>query len=324
MSPQAREGEAQHYLIVGRAKEKKISGRDVGIGHGRLATILNFNDHEELIVQGVPQSWLNDRAVRICDDKKLTKELFAELDIPAPNSHEFHTPDEITSLQVFGSGTQFVCKPAIGTNGVGVDLRIFSLGDVHNYLERYGHLGTSFLLEELHPGYDLRIQVIGSRIVAACVREPAHVLGDGKSTLTELIKQRRGIVRRQNAANDLVLDDDGFTLLHEQGFNVADIVPDGHKVVLKNVSNMAQGGHAIDVTDEIHPVYGKWVDRLSRKLNAPYFALDVMCNDHVTYPGGNPQALELNIRAEWMHHTFSERRTHDLASIVIRELFPEA
>lgn len=84
---------------------------------------------------------------------------------------------------------------------------------------------------------------------------------------------------------------------------------------------MAQGGHAIDVTDELAPEFSDWIKAIAKALNSSYFALDVMCSDHKILLEGSPKALEINIRAEWMHHTFSEVRTHDLAKTVVNALF---
>ena len=84
---------------------------------------------------------------------------------------------------------------------------------------------------------------------------------------------------------------------------------------------MAQGGHAIDVTDEIAPGFSSWIEAIALELHSSYFALDVMCNDHKSLMEGSAKALEINIRAEWMHHTFSERRTHDLAKKIVSALF---
>jgi cyanophycin synthetase len=33
------------------------------------------------------------------------------------------------------------------------------------------------------------------------------------------------------------------------------------------------------------------------------------------------KVLELNARPEWLHHTFSERRTHDVAALILESLF---
>jgi len=211
-----------------------------------------------------------------------------------------------------------VLKPAVGTNGVGVDTKIFGAEDFRKYGISSNQAGP-FLLEEFVGGDDLRLQIIGGKIVAACIREPAFVKGDGESTLLELIEQRRKEVHVQNPANRLDIDEQTQALIKEQEVRLDSVIEKNIKVRLKEIANMGQGARAFDVTDKIDPMVKKWVEVISTELQAPYFALDLISGDISnieTY-----KALELNIRAEWMHHTFSEGRTHDLAKVVIDELF---
>lgn len=316
----ALEGEAQHTLIVNEAIRRGMSTRDVSEEHGKLATVLSIDNKEELILQGIPASWQNERATRICDEKQLTKELFQRLNIPSLVSFVFADPSELKPLDLFDGQKEYVCKPTVGTNGIGVTLNINSSADVYAYFHSNKQLCETFLIEEMHPGYDLRIQVIGGKVVAACKRLPAHVVGNGRRTLQELIDARRQVIKSQNPANKLDIDAQSSQLMDEQGMQLGAVVPDGKTVWLKTISNMGQGGHAIDVTDELDDAFTLWVEQIAADLNTGYFALDVMCLNHQDAQAGHAVALELNCRAEWLHHTFSERRVHDLASVVIDAL----
>ena len=86
---------------------------------------------------------------------------------------------------------------------------------------------------------------------------------------------------------------------------------------------MAQGGIAIDVTQEIHPAYHQWVSALADFLGTPYFGLDIMTTDYSLDPYQHAKVLEINARAEWLHHTFSEVRTHDMAGMILGAVFPD-
>lgn len=323
MSTTQFEGEGQHRLIVEEARRRGIATESKTESFGRTATLLKSGSKEELLIQGIPESWMSLPASKQCDDKQLTKALFQKLDIPTLDSIVFTDPEELVAAGVFDGQKQFVCKPTIGTNGVGVGFEMRSIDDVKKYYKANAHLGPAFLLEEQHDGYDLRIQVIDSLITAACIRLPAYVTGDGSKSLKQLITERRRVVQLQNPANDLVVDRETALLISSQGLTLNSIIPGDEEVQLKRISNMAQGGHAIDVTDEIAPGFSNWVETISLELDSGYFALDIMCNDHTTLIGDSAKGLEINIRAEWMHHTFSERRTHDLAKTVVDALFGE-
>jgi|GEM_PF-1886669 len=321
MSAKKPEGAAQHELIVEEALRRGISAERIADNRGRTATLLKSDNTEELLIQGIPESWMSLHASMQCDDKQLTKTLFHKLEIPTLDSIVFTDPEELISATLFNGQRQFVCKPTIGTNGIGVGFDISSMEDVRAYYAANAHLGPALLLEEQHPGYDLRIQIIGGQIVAACIRLPAHVVGDGIRTLKQLIAERGQVVRSQNPANDLIVDVETALLISKQELTLGTIIPKGVEVQLKRISNMAQGGHAIDVTNELAPGFSDWIKAISKAIQSSYFALDIMCNDHKILIDGSAKALELNIRAEWMHHTFSEVRTHDLARTIVNALF---
>ncbi|MCG8576821.1 MAG: hypothetical protein MI810_18215 [Flavobacteriales bacterium] len=312
------EGTAQHQLIVGEAQKRGFEVEEKACSEGKRLTILKKGNHQEKIYSGIPESWVNDNTAEICDQKQLTKQLFQEIEIPTPISFRFQLAEDLDE-EVFRTGKNYICKPEVGTNGKGVEFDIKNLDLVKGYLQRNSAIADTFLLEEFVSGEDLRLQIIGRKIVAACVRKPASVIGDGQYTLSKLIEKRQAEVQAQNPANRLEIDEQSKELIRLSNYSFADVIPENTEIRLKKIANMGQGAKAIDVTDEIDPALQHWVNRISTALQAPYFALDIISND----PSNEKEcvALELNLRAEWMHHTFSEKRTHDLAKTVIDELF---
>ena len=311
----------QHQQLINRAKSLGISVEDVSSLMQQPAAILDFNGQSELVMDGVPTSWINVRSQLYCDNKQLTKAAYELLDIPHPKSIIFQNAKSPELTSFYQQGQTFVCKPLDATNGIGVIMGIKSLEEVKTYYENHKHLNTMFLLEEEIAGKDLRIHVINGKIIAACIREPAYVIGNGTDDLQTLIEKRRAVMRTQNPNNFLEIDAATEALLQEQQISLSDIPDENLKIQLKYVSNMAQGGIAIDVTDEIHPVYQDWVTALSNYLNTGYFGLDLMTINHQENPHGHSWVLEINARADWLHHTFSERRTHDMADIILKAIF---
>lgn len=318
---QAKEGDLQHDLVLKAARNRGIHITDVSEQMLCKAAMLELNGQVELVVQGVISSSMSLKTKAFCDYKQLTKSVFEHLHIPSPASILFFGPDDPGLQDFLQEGRTYVCKPQDACNGTGVEMGITSLQQVHDYWDRCHHLEKAFLLEEQVEGMDLRFQVIDRRIAASCIRVPAHVIGDGRHTLMELVELRREVMRQQNPSNRLELDRASLVLLEEQRLSLDSIPEKGYRVQLKKVSNMGQGGHAIDVTDEIHPLYHEWVQRIVEFCDASFFALDLLCQDHTKNPETNAVALEINALAEWVHHTFSEGRTHDLGQLVIDTTF---
>ncbi len=85
---------------------------------------------------------------------------------------------------------------------------------------------------------------------------------------------------------------------------------------------MSTGGTAVDVTDTTHAGYGEWARRIGDELDLGIFAIDVIAPDERVAPSaGDAVVLEVNSAPQWLHHTFSERRTHDIAGMVLCFLF---
>ncbi len=311
----------QHNQLIERAKKLGVKVTDVSSLMQKDSAILDYQGQSELVNEGVPTSWINVRSQYYCDNKQLTKLAYETLNIPYPKSIPFKDA-QLEGLEAFFTkGRKYVCKPLDATNGIGVILDICSLEEVKAYFEAHKHLGSLFMLEEQIEGADLRIHVLGGKIVAACIREPAFVMGNGRDSLQELIEKRREVMRTQNPQNFLEIDEATKSLLLQQKLTLTDIPVDKQKVQLKYVSNMAQGGIATDVTDSIHPTYHDWVHSLTSYLQTSYFGLDIITSDFTKNPNKNAWVLEINARADWMHHTFSEVRTHDMAGLILKELF---
>ncbi|MCB9232611.1 MAG: hypothetical protein H6581_13150 [Bacteroidia bacterium] len=317
----AREGEKQHFLILAEAKRRGIQVVNVSPMMSANAAFLEAGERSFLLVDGIITDQTSTKFHLIADFKQLTKLLFTRLDIPSPASLLFESPDDPALAGFLQKGKKYVCKPQVGTQGIGVQMGIQTLEEVKAYWQIWQEKESLFLLEEQVQGDDLRIQVIGGKIAAACVRLPAYVTGDGHHTLLELVEKRREIMRTQNESNRLDLDELSLSLIAQQGLTLDSIPDSQQKVQLKTVANMGQGGVAIDITDKIQPIHHEWVRRIVEHYDSPYFALDLICSDLEGDPQQCAKAIEINSRAEWLHHTFSEGRQHDLARVLLDELF---
>lgn len=273
---------------------------------------------------GAPLNQLSCQAFYIANDKQYCKRIFEKLGISHPKSIIFNQIDtEMSKIRAFMKQNElYVCKPLDGTEGEGVCMNIQNLNDLNAAWNQWKHKYSCFILEEQKDYGDLRIQVIAGKIVAACVREPASVIGDGASILSDLVKAQNKSIQKNNPANKLELDTASMELIKKQDLSLDSIPPKGQKVVLKYVANMNQGALAIDITDQIHPDYQLWIEKLAKELELRIFALDVLTKDYRLAPTEETAwALEINAMPYWFHHTFSEVRQHDIASMILKDVF---
>jgi len=212
---------------------------------------LNFKWSRSPISSGV--------SLALCTHKEATRIQLRRQGIPAPRGRMFVRGDFDTA-KAFAKhiGYPVVCKPASGVRGIGVVADIQDEAELEDAFRTYQESrlgGDDFIVEEHVAGADYRIVVIDDQVVAAILREPAMVIGDGEHTVAELVLQKNEL-RRQNPhlwGRLIKVDKQALQRLDRQGFTLTSVIPDGRRVRLSDTCSLSQGGDSIDVLDELHP-----------------------------------------------------------------------
>ncbi|MHB1139272.1 MAG: N-acetylglutaminylglutamine synthetase, partial [Microthrixaceae bacterium] len=136
------------------------------------------------------------------------------------------------------------------------------------------------LIEQRCDGEDLRIVVIDHRVVAAAVRRPAAVVGDGRHRVADLIDAQS---RRRRAATGgesaIPVDDVTRDVLADQGLELDSVPAEGRRVQVRATANLHTGGTIHDVTDELHPALADAAVVASRALDIPVTGIDLIVPD---------------------------------------------
>ena len=292
---------------------------------------LTHKGRSTLVTLGRVFTHLNAVADQIAASKVASKALMKELGIPVPAELILDpaAPDQTAITSFMKQYNPVVAKPLAGTDGMGIAMHLTSAETVIQHITTFiddreaGRMSDDnrWLLEEQVQGEDLRLQYLSGKLIAACIRRPCTLVGNGSSTVAELIEARNAVTRAQNPLNHVNIDHQVTNRLSAAGLTMASVLPEGRLLQIKDVSNMAQGGHAIDVTDRVHPKYGEYLDRLAKALNLRLFSLDVMATSPEADPDTHAHVLEFNAQPAWLHHTFSEVRTHDIPTLILKDYF---
>ncbi|MFM2229061.1 MAG: Cyanophycin synthetase, partial [Bacteroidota bacterium] len=184
------------------------------------------------------------------------------------------------------------------------------------------------IVEKFITGFDFRVLVIDNKLVAAALREPAHVKGDGVNSIQQLIDETNKDPRRgyghENVLTEITVDRDTTDLLTKLGYDL-DTVPTKDEIVyLKSTANLSTGGTSVDVTDLMHPENIFLCERISRVIGLDVCGIDIMASN-LTQPlkenGGC--ILEVNAAPGFrMHLAPSEGLPRNVAAPVIDMLYP--
>lgn len=271
------------------------------------------------VLDGIAFDAISVVQVALCDDKRDTKRVLESAGLPVAAGASADDPAAIEALLTRGP---VVVKPGAGTGGQGVRVDLRTQKDVQDALAAC----EDGFVEAMAPGQDVRVHVLGGRVVAACVREPAHVIGDGQRTVEDAIENHARWIASFNEANVLVVDEELLASeLARLGLAAEDVLPEGARLELNRLCNVAQGAVPIDVTDRLHARYGEWVRALYAETGFEVFAIDFVAPDLSTDPADNGAvALEVNGQPDWLHHTVSRRRTHPMAELLLEHFLRRA
>jgi GNAT-family acetyltransferase (TIGR03103 family) len=219
-------------------------------------------------------------AMSRCDDKRVTRRIMERAGVLVARGAAVGEGGLADALALLGEVGALVVKPARGEQGRGITVGVRDEAG----LERAVALALQFcpdvLVEEMVDGEDLRVVVIDRRVVAAAVRRPAEVLGDGRHTVTELV--RTTSVRRERATGGesrIPLDETTAEIVADAGYAMDDVPPNGERIRVRRTANLHTGGTIEDVTARLHPEIAEASVRAAAALGIPVTGLDFLVPD---------------------------------------------
>ena len=268
-------------------------------------------------------------AVDIAGDKELTTRLLASAGLPVPRSEAVRTAESAVAV-ARRIGFPVVVKPLDGNHGRGVCLDLTTDAEVaesFDVAQAQSKRGT-VVVESLVTGKDYRCLIIDGRMQAIAERVPAHVVGDGRHTVAELVETtnadpRRG-VGHEKVLTKLKVDAAAVELVAAQGFGMDDVPPADAMVKLALTGNMSTGGISIDRTLDAHPDNVEIAEEAARLIGLDVAGIDFICPD-ITEPvretGG--AICEVNAAPGFRMHTHpTVGDPQFIAKPVVDSLFP--
>lgn len=151
------------------------------------------------------------------------------------------------------------------------------------------------LVQEFVSGNDYRIVVLGDEIISAYQRIALHVMGDGRSTIDELILRKKHGLAALGRPNTEIDPTDVRVdrVLAGCGVSRSSVLPAGTVQTLLDNANLSSGGDAVDITARLDPSLAQVAIKASRALGLSLCGVDVICAD-ATKPVADYTIIELN------------------------------
>ncbi|MGZ9098355.1 MAG: cyanophycin synthetase [Brevundimonas sp.] len=267
-------------------------------------------------------------AAELAGDKAQAKTLLAAIGCPVAKGDVVTSADEALDA-ARRLKAPVVLKPLDGNHGRGVTTGLRTETDILQAFVLASQHGRRVIVEEELPGRDHRILVVDGRVVAVAERKPAQVVGDGRSSVSDLVAAvnddpRRGL-GHEKALTRIRLDDEAAAaILLRQGLTVDSVPARGRVVTLRTTANLSSGGTAIDRTDDIHPDNAAIARRAALAIGLDVAGIDLLAPDitrSIRETGGG--IVEVNAAPGLrMHLEPSEGMPRDVAEPIIRMMYP--
>lgn len=278
-------------------------------------------------IQATVASSTGNIAVEIACDKEDTKNILEAAAVPVPKGRIIYDEEDLqAACEVLGY--PLVVKPINGNHGRGATIGIRDWEQAKEALTIAKKVSRSVIIEQFIEGLDHRLLVINYKFVAAALRTPAAVLGDGKSTIAQLVDEVNSDPRRgyghEKVLTQIKIDEVTENILKEKNLTLESIIPAGETLYLKATANLSTGGTSTDVTDLVHPDNIFMAERIARIVGLDICGIDVMTAD-ISLPLEEVRGAVLEVNAApgfRMHLEPTEGLPRNVAAPVIDMLYP--
>ena len=279
-------------------------------------------------IQATVTSETSSIGVELACDKEDTKYLLEQAEVEVPRGDIISKERSLKDACDY-VGYPLVIKPVDGNHGRGITVDVQSYDHALEAFKAAQQVSRRVIVEKFITGKDYRLLVINHVLVAAAIRTPAHVIGDGKNTVKQLIDKVNEDPRRgyghENVLTMITINDLTKTIIKDAGYTEDSILPEGERLILKDTANLSTGGTAEDVTDIVHPSNVSMVERISKIIDLDICGIDIMTSD-ITKPlsetGG--AVLEVNAGPGFrMHLAPTTGLPRNVAAPVVDKLFPQ-
>ena len=310
--------------LVKEAEARDIPWMPLG---ARAMIQLGYGVHQKR-VQATLSDYSGILGVELACDKEGTKQILRDAGVPVPRGTVVHFLDELEGAIEDIGGYPIVIKPLDGNHGRGITIDINSWNEAEQAYDIAKDVSRAVIVEHFYRGRDHRVLVINGKVVAVAERVPANVMGDGKSTVQELIDRTNLDPNRgeghDNVLTKIVVDRTSMDLLQRQGYTLETVLNPGEICYLRATANLSTGGIAVDRTDDIHPENIWLAQRVAKIIGLDIAGIDVVTPD-ITQPLREVDGVIVEVNAApgfRMHVCPSVGLPRNVAAPVMDMLFP--
>ncbi len=311
------------FSIIEEAKKKNIPITKIGeesmfqLGYGIKGKII-----EATICNSTSAV-----SVDIACDKLLSKNILMDQCIPVAEGYKVNNYIDLL-FKAERIGYPVVLKPRFGNQGKGVIVNIKNQKELVNAYRIINNKFQNIMIEKYINGKDYRACVVDGKVVAVAQRIPPYIIGDGKSTIYELIKELNRDERRgdghEKPLTKVKIDKELKNNINKAGYTLGHILPKGDKLELRHNANLSTGGVAVDCTDLICNETKEVCERVAKAIGIDICGIDICCRDISKPLNDNEGIMEVNAAPGIRMHQYPYKgESRNVAKAIVDMMFKE-
>jgi len=272
---------------------------------------LEGNGIREYVKQATKTSLDTYISYLVMENKEVTKIILNDAGFPVPAGRTFTSVDDAMLSFVEFKDKEVVVKPKSTNYGLGIVMfrPLERAEEFQNALEIAFGFDDEVLVEEFLHGQEYRFLVVGDECIAVLKRVGANVVGDGKSTVAELVAAKnehpwRGTDHLAPLAK-IMLGDIECHNLKQAGYTPESVLASGEQVFLRDNSNISTGGDSIDVTADAHEFYKRQAVAAAHAIGARLCGVDIIIDGDLPNGSAPYGFIELNFNPAINMHAFT-------------------
>jgi glutamate--cysteine ligase len=217
----------------------------------------------------------------ICKRKHLTNIVLAEKKLPVPKQQLLFSP--IDAIKFYAEYKDIVIKPTQQLGGAGISilpqgeeqvLKAYELA----LMETQSKSQNKVLGEEFIHGENYRFLVLDDKVIGVVRRKAAHVVGNSKNTIRELISLKN-TEREKLLMKEIKIDNEVTLKLQRDNLNLESIPKEGVEVILRYNCNLTTGGSTQECMKEVHDYYKQIAIKAIKAVGSKFGGVDIIAEN---------------------------------------------
>lgn len=273
---------AESKVII---KDALSQGVDYSVLNAAKSVVqLGRGKHKEFVIEGNKTDRDNYIFPIVTDDKLIAKNVMKEAGVNVPKA--ILLTSDMTDVDIDEAMEEYYSKKIVvkprNTN-YGTGITVFAGKATKTQIKDAIHYAFEFddnvLIEEYVKGMEYRFLVVDGKCLSIVNRRPASVVGDGESTILDLINAKNKEDWHALTGCPVKKDKPVHEYLKTQGLTLDSVIPKGKRVFLRTNSNCSTGGESVVYTNVMPAKFKHIAEKAANAFDAKICGVDIIIED---------------------------------------------